>query len=76
VIVEIDEEKITVRKGTGVVIEDQRENEPENIQFSNFSLIENRETLDFELYMTRLGENAEHPAQGSVWKYVISPPKK
>ena len=76
VMVEIDEENIAVRRESAVIIEDRRENEPEKIQFSNFSLIENRETLDFELYMTRLGENAEHPAQGSVWKYVISPPEK
>ena len=74
VITEIDEENIAVRKGSAVIIEGRRENEPEKIQFSNFSLIENRETLDFELYMTRLGENAQHPWKASVYKYIISPP--
>jgi hypothetical protein len=76
VITEIDEEKIAVKKGSAVIIEDRRKNEPERIQFSNFSIIENRETLDFELYMTRLGENDEHPWQAPVYKYTISPPKR
>lgn len=75
VIAEIDEEKVTVKKGSVVIIEDRRENEPEKIQFSNFSVIENRETLDFELYMTHLGKNAEHPWQAPVYKYILSPPE-
>ena len=76
VMTEIDEAKIAVRKGSALIIEDRRENEPERIQFSNFSLLENRETLDFELYMTRLGENADHPWQAPVFKYVIAVPEK
>ena len=74
VIVEIDEENIGVKKGSEIIIEDRRDNEPERIQFSNFSLLENRETFDFEIYVTRLGENAEHSWQAPVYRYIFSPP--
>ena len=55
-IVEIDEEQVAFKKDTLTVIDD-RDRDSEDVQFSNFSLLENRETLDMELYMTRLGEN-------------------
>ena len=43
------------------------------MQLSNFSVIENRETLDIEIYLTRIGEHADHFWQGAVYRYVFSP---
>ena len=50
---EIDEERLAFKKDTLTVIDDR---DSEHMQLSNFSLLENRETQDMELYLTRLGE--------------------
>ena len=73
-IAEIDEDKVAVRKGSLVVVDTRREGDPEAVQLSNFSVLENRETLDVEIYMTRLGENAEHFWQAGVYRYTFAPP--
>ena len=58
-IVEIDEEEPSFRKSTVTVIDDRDpERDSEHVQLSNFSLLENRETQEMELYLTRLGERS------------------
>jgi hypothetical protein len=57
VIVEIDEEKICFRKNTVTIIDDRNPaNDSASLQLSNFSILENRETNEIEIYLTRLGE--------------------
>jgi len=57
-IVEVDEEGPSFKKNTVTVIEDRDpEHDTELVQFSNFALLENRETKEVEIYLTRLGEN-------------------
>ena len=73
-IAEIDEDRAAVMKDSLVVVDDRGPDEPEAVQFSNFSVIENRETQDIEIYVTRLGENREHSWQAGVHKYVFAPP--
>jgi len=77
-IAEFDEEDIGLRKQTLTVIDDY---EPQNdasdkVQFSNFSVIENRETGQLELYLTRYGEFGELLTkkyfESDVFKYVIT----
>ena len=72
-ICEIDEEIPAVKKDSLCVIDDRQENEPELIQFSNFSVIENRETLDIEIYLSRLGEDPKRPMRSGVYRYIYSP---
>lgn len=56
-IVEIDEEKPSFKKDTVTVIDDRDpERDSKYLQLSNFSLLENRETHEMEVYLTRLGE--------------------
>jgi len=56
-IVEINEDGPAFRKDTVTVIDDRDpERDSEHVQLSNFSLLENRETREMELYLTRLGE--------------------
>ena len=71
---EIDEAKVAVRKDSLVMVDDRRQGEPEGLQLSNFSVLENRETQDIEIYMTRLGEVPGHFWQGAVYRYTFSPP--
>ena len=57
-IVEIDEDGPSFRKDTVTKIDDRDpQRDSEHLQLSNFSLLENRETHELELYLTRLGEN-------------------
>ena len=73
-IAEIDEDVIAVVKESLIVVDDRGEGEPEALQLSNFSVLEDRETGNIEIYMTRLGENAEHFWQGAVYRYTFTPP--
>ena len=73
-IAEIDEDKVAVRKESLVRVDDRREGEPDRVQLSNFSVIENRETLDIEIYLTRIGEVPDHFWQGAVYRYIFTPP--
>jgi hypothetical protein len=57
-IVEINEDEPSFIKDTVTVIDDRDpKRDSEHLQLSNFSLLENRETQDMEIYLTKLGEN-------------------
>lgn len=79
VIAEFDEAQVAIRKSTVTVIDDY---EPDgdaspNVQFSNFSLVENAESGAFELYLARYGEAGKLGEktyfQTSAFKYMIIP---
>lgn len=72
-IAEIDEEKVAVRRESLILVDDRRESDSERLQLSNFSVIENRETLDIEIYLTRIGTNKDHFWQAGVDKYTFAP---
>lgn len=75
-VAEIDEERAGVIRSSVQVIDDRREGEPEALQLSNFSLIENHETRDIEIYMTLLGLRADDFWGADVYRYVFSPPAR
>lgn len=73
-IIEIDEEEPSFRKDTLTVIDERDpERDSESLQLSNLSLLENRETKNLELYLTRLGENGGKPAiwTANSYKYTL-----
>jgi hypothetical protein len=70
-IAEIDETKPAIIRKTLSIIDDyDPKTQTAAVQFSNFSLVENRETHDYDLYMTVWGE---FPTvyQANVYKYAI-----
>jgi hypothetical protein len=70
-IVEINEEDPSFIKDTLTVIDDRDPNrDTELVQLSNFALLENRETHDVEIYLTRLGEN-KNIWSASAYKYTL-----
>jgi hypothetical protein len=75
VIAEIDEENMAVCRDSLVEIDRRGEGEPEALQLSNFSVIEDRQTQDIEIYLTRIGEHPDHFWKGAVYRYVFSPPR-
>ncbi len=72
-ICEIDEDIPAVKKESLCVIDDRHKDEPELLQLSNFSVIENRETLKLEIYISRLGEDRRHPRRCGIYRYIYSP---
>jgi len=73
-IAEIDETKVAVKKDSLVEVDRRRDEDPDVVQLSNFSVLENRETKDIEIYITRLGENPNHFWQTPVYRYLFIPP--
>ena len=71
-IVEIDEITGQPKKQSYTVIDTKRENEPWQMQLSNFSLLEDRETGNFELSLVKIAQfDASKPFWGETWRYEI-----
>ena len=72
-IAEIDEDRMAVKKDSLIMVDDRRvdEGDSEKLQLSNFALLENRETLGIEIYITRIGQSAEHFWRVGVYKYTL-----
>jgi hypothetical protein len=72
VIAEVDQAAAALKKNTVTAIDDRKPGQPASIQFSNFSILENRETLEMEMYMSVYGA---YPGQTGLTanadKYVI-----
>jgi hypothetical protein len=74
-IVEIDEDTICLKKRTLTIIDNRDPaHDSASLQLSNFSLLENRETNEIEIYLTRLGERG---GGADIWtadayKYTLS----
>lgn len=74
-IVEVDEEGPSFKKDTVTVIDDRDpERDSVHVQASNFSVLENRETGEVELYLVRLGERGTGVDTWSAdaYKYTLT----
>ena len=78
-IAEVDEQIPALKRDSFTVIDDRDpEHDTPLLQVTNFSLLENRETHDLELYLTRLGERGDGQSHtGDFWtsdayKYILS----
>jgi hypothetical protein len=71
-IVEVDEKIPALKKSTLTVIDDRGPQDTKAVQFSNFSLLENRETLDLEIFLSRFGEKADHVFSANAYKYTLT----
>ena len=70
-IAEIDEEKPAIKRSTVTVIDDCRPGDSDSVQLSNFALIENRQTHDLEVYMSRLGANPKDFWGSDSFQYTL-----
>jgi hypothetical protein len=73
-IVEVNEKVPSFIKDTVTVIDDRDPSrDSEFLQLSNFALLEDRETNDMEIYLTRLGENGGGPDiwTANSYKYIL-----
>jgi len=73
-IVEVDEKGPSFKKHTVTLIDDRDpQKDSEFLQLSNFSLLEDRENKNMEIYLTRLGENGGGPElwTANSYKYTL-----
>lgn len=71
-IAEVDEALGLLKKDSLQLIDTRRAGESNEVQLSNFSLIEDRESLNFELCLSKLGQfDKKRPFYGESWKYEI-----
>ena len=69
----IDEETGCLIKDSMRVIDKWEPGQADDVQLSNFTFIENRETEDFEIYLCKLGEYVDEKIfKGNAYKYTIS----
>lgn len=74
VIAEVDEEKAALRRATVTVIDDRRSDQGPGVQFSNFSLYEDRETHALILHLTTYGQES-NPADWATadnYRYTLT----
>ena len=72
-ICEVDEERTVLKRDTLTVIDTRREGESENVQLSNFTLFEDRETGEFEISLIKIAQEDGAPSYfAETWKYLIN----
>jgi hypothetical protein len=74
VIAEVDEEKAALRRSTVTVIDDRHSDQGPGVQFSNFSLHEDRETHSLVLHLTTYGQEADSAdwATADNYRYAVT----
>ena len=72
VIAEVDEKTPALKRRTVTAIDDRRADQPAQIQFSNFSLLENRQTHALELYLTTYGQDPACVYTADCFKYTVT----
>ena len=71
-IAEIDEANIALRKDTLMTIDARGPSDTAELQLSNFTVLEDRETKQLEIYLTRYGEHADNINHADAYKYKLS----
>jgi len=71
-IAEVDEKIPALKKSTLTVIDDRGPEDTKAVQFSNFSLLENRKTLDLEIFLSRFGEKPDNKFSANAYKYTLT----
>lgn len=71
VIAEVDEASPALKRATVTAIDDRQPGVPDALQLSNFSLLENPETHEVELWLTRYGEQPDHVFSADNYHYTL-----
>jgi len=67
-IVELDEDTGLAKKSSYTVIDTKQDGDPDTIQLSNFELLQNRETGELEIMLSKLGQYYEAPKTATIFK--------
>lgn len=74
VIAEIDESRAAIKRSTVTLIDTRRAGEGLDVQLTNFSLLENRETHAVELFLTPIQVNPASIFDAGVRRYTLTFP--
>lgn len=72
IIAEVDEAIPALKKKTVTVIDDRRPGQSESVTYSNFAVLENRETHRLELYFTVYGEDPKKELDADNYRYILT----
>lgn len=72
VIAEVDEQRAAIRRSSVTAIDDRQPHQPVQLQLSNFSLLENRKTHAFELWLTQYGERPDNVFSADAYHYTLT----
>ena len=68
---EIDEGRAAIKPETVTIIDNRSPGEGPEVQLSNFSLLENRETHELELYLTKFGADPSNVFTADCYRYEV-----
>jgi hypothetical protein len=71
IIAEVDEDNFSLKKHSVTVIDTRQADDPVELQLSNFNVLENRETHDIEVCLTRWVPRRSG-VEGDVYRYTIT----
>ena len=72
IIAEVDETVPALKRDTVTRIGGRREEDSPRVQLSNFSCFEDRQTQAVEIYITRIGEDADDFWGANAYKYTLT----
>jgi hypothetical protein len=71
VIAEVDEEIVALKRKSVTVVDDRQSGEDEKLELSNFEILENRESHEIEIYLSRYGENPKDYWAADAYRYRL-----
>ncbi|MBN2309243.1 MAG: exo-alpha-sialidase [Candidatus Hydrogenedentes bacterium] len=72
IIAEVDESVPALKRNTVTVIDDKGPGDSPQLQLSNFAVLENRESHEVEVYLTRLGSDPDDFWGADAYKYMLT----
>lgn len=72
VIAEVDEDRPALKRSTVTAIDDRKPGQGPQVQFSNFSLLEDREKHLLEIYLTTYGQDPAQTFSADCYKYILT----
>ena len=67
----MDEEIVALKRKSVTVVDDRQSGEDEKLELSNFEILENRESHEIEIYLSRYGENPKDYWAADAYRYRL-----
>ena len=71
VIAEVNEDLVALKRTTVTLIDDRQPREDKELQLSNFEILENRQSHEIEIYLSRYGEDPNDYWAANAYRYKL-----
>jgi hypothetical protein len=71
IIAEVDEKPAALKRSTVTAIDDRKPDQSDKLQFSNFTILEDRENHNIELLLTIYSEDPSNWLNADSYKYTL-----